>query len=57
LRPIFGLHHRDLIDVRLGPGAGGALNGLEGDVLHLLFGLREYLERRNVSGVAGESLL
>src|SRR5262249_5187655 len=58
LRPVLGLLHGDLIDVRQGPGAGGTLDGLDGDVLHLLFGLCELLlERRDVSGIAGESLL
>jgi len=58
LRSFFGLLHGDLIDVRQGPGTGGAFDGLDGDILHLLLGLSElFLERGNLSGVASESLL
>ena len=58
MRPVLGLLHGDLIDVRQGPGTGGAFDGLDGDILHLLLGLSElFLERGNLSGVASESLL
>ena len=58
LRLVLGLLHGDLIDVRQGPGTGGAFDGLDGDILHLLLGLSElFLERGNLSGVASESLL
>ena len=40
-RPVFGLLHGDLVDVCQRFGAGSALDGLYGDVLHLLLGLVE----------------
>ena len=43
LRPVLGLLHGDLIDVRERAGGGGSFDGLHGNVLHLLLGLCQLL--------------
>src|ERR1039458_5210233 len=49
LRPVLGLLHGDLVDVRQRLGSAGALDGLYRDVLHLLLGLRQlFLDGRNL---------
>ncbi len=51
---VLRLLHRNLVDVRQGTGAGGAFDGLDGNVLDLLLGLVELLfqggELRRLAG-------
>ena len=49
LRPVLGLFHRDLVDVRESLSAACAFDRFDSDVLHLLFRFGQLLfQRRNL---------